>query len=166
MILDANLISWKLFHKFGLKKSSLVPVKGEMNAIYGEGIDIIRAVFPGLEGIETGQIVRTGIFACIHRKFLSQSSNHENDTSWLSVKSGSCCPSYCLSIPRYCTVRLPKRTLPPKSPDALPFAPTGENVNKMKVWILDYFSSSTFHVFPQAALSSDEHWTNKDLYQP
>ena len=41
-----------------------------------------------------------------------------------------------------------KRILPPKRPDALPFAPAEENTDKMKAWILEYFASSTFNVCP------------------
>ena len=41
-----------------------------------------------------------------------------------------------------------KRTLLPKRPDALTLAQTEENVDKMKAWFLDYFSSSTFNVCP------------------
>ena len=45
-----TLLRLKVFNHFGLKKSCLVPVKGDLNAINGEGIDILGAVFLRIEG--------------------------------------------------------------------------------------------------------------------
>ena len=38
-----------------------------------------------------------------------------------------------------------ERTLPPEAPAALPFAPTDDNIAKMKDWLLDRFATSTFN---------------------
>ena len=46
----------------------------------------------------------------------------------------------------------PKKTLPPKVPDAIPFAPVIENVPKLKEWILERYKSSSFNVCPHQAL--------------
>ena len=58
-------VGLKVFHKLELKKSCLVPVKGRMSPINGEGIEILGAVFLHLEGIDesTGQIVQTAVMA-------------------------------------------------------------------------------------------------------
>ena len=52
-------------YKLGLKKSCLVPVKGKLSAIDGEGINILGAVFLRLEciGTSTGQSVQTAFMA-------------------------------------------------------------------------------------------------------
>ena len=54
-----------MFNQFGLKKSCLVPVKGKMNAINGEGIDILGAVFLRLEGVDvnSGSTVKTAVMS-------------------------------------------------------------------------------------------------------
>ena len=53
----------KYMYKLGLKKSCLIPVKGKMSAINGEGINILGAVFLRLEGTDesTGQAVQTAV---------------------------------------------------------------------------------------------------------
>ena len=46
----------------------------------------------------------------------------------------------------------PKRTPPPDRPKDIPFAPTQENIPKLKSWILDTFGSSAFNQCPHQEL--------------
>ena len=77
------LLGLKMFNQFGLKKSCLVPVKGQMSAINGEGIDILGAVFLRLEGKDAnnGSIVKTAVMAHVSRAtdrfFISQQAMRE-----------------------------------------------------------------------------------------
>ena len=59
------LLGLKTFNSFGLKKPSLVPVKGRMTAINGEQVSILGAVFLRLEGTDAnnGQKVQTAVMA-------------------------------------------------------------------------------------------------------
>ena len=50
------------------------------------------------------------------------------------------------------TCNCPKRKLPPTHPKELPFEPTEENNSKMKQWLLDRFSASTFNKYPHQPL--------------
>ena len=48
--------------------------------------------------------------------------------------------------------KCPQRTAVPPKPKNLPFAPTEENIPKMKQWLLDRYASSTFNTCPHRAL--------------
>ena len=48
--------------------------------------------------------------------------------------------------------KCPQRTAVPPKPKSLPFAPTEENIPKMKKWLLDRYASSTFNTCPHRAL--------------
>ena len=154
------LLGLKVFHKLGLKKSCLVPVKGRMSAINGEGIEILGAVFLRLEGIDesTGQIVQTAVMAHVSastdRFYISRQAMRElgiippnfpqvQATSLNAVSSDNRerAPCGCL-----------KHTLPPKRPESLQYEPIEENIPTMKAWLLNYFASSTFNTCPHQHL--------------
>ena len=46
----------------------------------------------------------------------------------------------------------PKRTLPPPPPPKIPLPPTEENIPKLKEWIVNYYSSSSFNCCSNQAL--------------
>ena len=48
--------------------------------------------------------------------------------------------------------KCPQRTPVPPKPKTLPFAPTPENIPKMKKWLLNRYASSTFNTCPHRAL--------------
>ena len=50
----------------------------------------------------------------------------------------------------------PKRELPPKRPDKLPFEPTPANAERMKKWLLNFYASSTFNKCPHQVLPAME----------
>ena len=150
---QSALIGLKMIHKFGLKKSSLVPVKGRMSAINGEGIEILGAVFLRLEGTDyiTGQVVQTAVMAHVSestdRFYISRQVMRElgiisRDFPQIQVPDGHASAAVeSTTAPCGC----PRHSLPPKRPEFLPFTPSEENVEKMRSWLLDYFGSSTFN---------------------
>ena len=155
------LLGLKTFNKFGLKKSSLVPVKGRMNAINGEGINILGAVFLRLEGTDaiTGQTVQTAVMAHVsestERFYISRQAMRElgiiaHDFPKVQARAESAATSKIDS--EFAPCGCPRHSLPPEKPDSLPFAPTEENVDKMKLWLLNRFASSTFNRCPHQPL--------------
>ena len=69
-----------------------------------------------------------------------------------------------------------QRTSDPPMPKTLPFAPTPENIPRMKEWLLNRFASSTFNTCPYRAppclsvppveLHIDEYATPKVCHTP
>ena len=62
-------------------------------------------------------------------------------SSGCSNPNGDDCPCAC-----------PMRTPVPSRPNALPFPPTPENIDKMKGWLIERYASSTFNTCPHRAL--------------
>ena len=60
----------------------------------------------------------------------------------------------CLEIDETSKCSCPLRESVPPKPDKLPFEPTPENNDKMRDWLLDRFSSSTFNTCPHKPLPS------------
>ena len=127
------LLGLKTFNKFGLKKSNLVPVKGRMNAINGEGINIIGAVFLRLEGTDatTGQPVQTAVMAHVsestERFYISRQAMRElgiiaHDFPKVQARAVNAATSKIES--EFAPCGCPKHFLPPEKPDSLPFSPT------------------------------------------
>ena len=150
-----------MFNKFGLKKSCLVPVKGRMSAINGEGINILGAVFLRLEGKDanTGQSVQTAVMAHVSEStnnfYISRQAMRElgiidQDFPKVQARDDNAATSKIESELAPCGC--PKHSLPPTRPNSLPFAPLEENVDKMKAWLLDRFSSSIFNICPHQQL--------------
>ena len=153
------LLGLKMFNQFGLKKSCLVPVKGQMSAINGEGIDILGAVFLRLEGKDAnnGSIVKTAVMAHVSRAtdrfFISQQAMRElgiisRDFPKVQAPLMNAAVAAAEVAPCGC----PAHSKPPDRPTSLPFEPLEENVDKMKAWLLDRFASSTFNVCPHQPL--------------
>ena len=150
---QSALLSLKLFLQFGLKKSSLVPVKGQMNAINGEGIEILGAVFLRLKGKDanSGAMVSTAVMAYVSnstdRFYLSRQVMRElgiipHDFPKIHAPISHAAVNDSQDI---ASCGCPKHSLPPLRPTALPFQPVEENISKMRTWLLEYFASSTFN---------------------
>ena len=150
------LLGLKLFNRFGLKRSCLIPVKGKMSAINGEGIGILGAVFLRLEGIDasTGQVVQTAVMAHVsestERFYISRQAMRElgiisPDFPRIHAPVINAATSSELEMaPCGC----PKHSMPPKKPESLPCAPVEENVGRMKAWLMEFFAGSTFNICP------------------
>ena len=158
---QSSLLGLQTMHKLGLKKSCLVPVKGKMSAINGEGINILGAVFLRLEGTDasTGQAVQTAVMAHVtestDRFYISRQAMRElgiipHDFPKVQARSINAATSNTELGVAPCGC--PRHQLPPERPDFLPFDPTEQNVDAMKLWLLDRFSSSTFNRCPHQPL--------------
>ena len=158
---QSSLLGLKTFYKFGLKKSSLVPVKGKMSAINGEGIDVQGAIFLRLTGTDanTGQTVQTAVMAHVtnstERFYISRQAMRElgiisQDFPKVQARTVNAATSTIESD--FAPCGCPRHCLPPERPDFLPFAPMEQNVDKMKLWLLNRFSSSTFNRCPHQPL--------------
>ena len=155
------LLGLKMFNQFGLKKSCLVPVKGQMSAINGEGIDILGAVFLRLEGKDAnnGAIVKTAVMAHVSRAtdrfFISQQAMRELGIishDFPKVQAPLMNAAAAVAEQKVAPCGCPSHSKPPDRPTTLPFEPLEENVDKMKAWLLDRFASSTFNVCPHQPL--------------
>ena len=158
---QSSLIGLKVMYKLGLKKSCLVPVKGKMSAINGEGINILGAVFLRLEGTDTstGQSVQTAVMAhateSTDRFYISRQAMRElgiipHDFPKIHAPPINAASSNTELAIAPCGC--PKHQLPPKRPGSLPYEPVEKNVDAMKLWLLDFFSSSTFNRCPHQRL--------------
>ena len=50
--------------------------------------------------------------------------------------------------------KCPRRVAPPTHPNSIPFAPTTENIQKLKRWLLETFASSAFNTCPHQPLQA------------
>ena len=151
--------------KLNMKTSDLLPVKVRMNAANKRPINILGGILLKLivktaEGniYETRQLTYitddTETFflskeACqdlhiIPRNFPSVNNiedyNDRKETSSASSQDSSDTSSSEASC------NCPIREQPPPLPDTLPFAPTRENVPKLREYLLDHYKASTFNV--------------------
>ena len=155
---QSSLLGLKVFSRFGLKKSSLVPVKGKMSAINGEGINILGAVFIRLTGTAAdGQTVQTAVITHVtestERFYISHQAMRElGIISQDFPKVQARTVNAATFESEFAPCSWSRNCLPLERPDFLPLATMEQNVDKMKSWLLDRFSSSTFIRCPQALL--------------
>ena len=115
------------------------------------------AVFLRLEGTDatTGQTVQTAVMAHVsestERFYISRQAMRElgiiaHDFTKVQARAVNAATSEIES--EFAPCGCPRHSLPPEKPDSLPFVPNEENVNKMKLWLLNRFSSSTLNRCP------------------
>ena len=151
---QSSLLGLKTLHMLGLTKSCLVPVKGNMSAINGEGISILGAVFLRLEGLDnsSGQTVQTAVMAYVtestDRFFISQQAMRELGIipqDFPKVRVTTLNNAAANNEPDIAACGCLKHSPPPERPESLPFVANLENVDVMKAWLLDRFAGSTFN---------------------
>ena len=147
-----------LMKRIGFDERKLIPVSMSMRAANDASINILGATILRLTGhdckgqpLETRQIVyvtnSTDKFflsreACISLGIITKhfpkigeakdSSNcHIKQSDKPSIKNETC--------------NCPRRILPPQKPNALPFPATESNREKLREWLVKYYSSSTFN---------------------
>jgi len=81
------------------------------------------------------------------KPYLNANKVNENCFSVRSISSGCAHPNNDTV-----TCECPQRTAVPSRPQALPFPATPANNEKMRQWLLDSYSSSTFNTCPHRAL--------------
>ena len=115
------------FYRCGFRKSDLLPVKGVMIAANREEIQIEGAILVRLSLVQLGVIPKNfpQVWAAM-------------ETSAIDHRIGQCGRAV--------------RSLPPGRPDALPFPSIPANNTKMRAWLVDRYSASTFNKCPHQQL--------------
>ena len=144
------------FLRCGFKQTDLIPVKHTLYAANKEKIEISGAILIRLSGTDDhGELRTAAIMAYVsprtQRFYLSEEALVQlrvipRDFPRIGSASENCViaeteQSETPLAPCGC----PKRTLPPSRPEQLPFDCTEENVPKMRNWLLERYSSSTFN---------------------
>lgn len=172
------LWSRKEFLASGFSMHDLIPVRHMMKAANRAPITIDGAVLLRLRGKSTaGEYVEAAVMVYISPEarsfFLSKEAMvqlgvipanfPQIGSAILNTVNGSVTEAASLGTARE-SEPLPdradcgclRRTQPPGEPDKLPFACTAENQEKMKLWLLNYYASSTFNQCPHQILPKME----------
>lgn len=154
------------FLRCGFKESDLIPVKHSLYAANKEKIDVLGAILIRLSGTDVdGELRSAAIMVYVsprtHRFYLSKEaliqldviprdfprigSATENCGISESAVFGDQINGQSETDANLAPCGCPKRTLPPPRPQNLPFACTEGNIPKMREWLLQQYSSSTFN---------------------
>ena len=146
------------FYKRGFKKSHLIPVKRVMVAANQEKIQIDGAVLIRLtgkdaQGDEHVAPVMVYISPSTKRFYLSRDALIQlcvipKDFPQVGAALESSAVEQLIKSPYGCYLR----ALPPKRPEELPFPCIPQNNERMKQWLIDRFSASTFNKCPHQQL--------------
>ena len=145
------------FLRSGFDKSDLIPVKRVMMAANREQIKIDGAIFIRLSGRDReGNLHTAPVLVYVSpdttRFYLSRDAlvqlrvihkNFPQVGAALQTAGLDSSKSDCGCLPR---------SLPPKKPDKLPFPCTPDNNEKMKKWLIERYSASTFNKCPHQQL--------------
>lgn len=150
------LASISMIQHLGLHKNDLVPVSMKMHAANNKGISILGAAILRITGtdqrgkaLETRQVVYVTdesdkIFlsreACISLGMITDKFPTVGEVL-SSISCQDLVPTTTGQRPCSC----PRRQSPPPLPEKLPFPPTVANVPKLKEWLVNHYSSSTFN---------------------
>ena len=164
-----------IIRKLGLDITNLIPVSMQMHAANKNKINIMGAAILSISGscpdgltISTRQITyitdETDKFfflsrdTCIQLGMISSTFPTIGDvqrttnaavsdqTNLAAVFPDQPTPPFDRSLYAQCNPpNCPKREVPPPRPTELPFPPTPENVYKIWLWLLRYYSLSTFY---------------------
>lgn len=153
------LIGMKQANKLGFTTHDLLPVSMQMHAANRKGINILGAVILRFEGnTPTGNKVET------------RQLTYVSDDTEKCFLSKEACISLGLITNKFPTIGenfliehvkdpanqndcdCPRRELPPAPPKKLPFLPIEANKLKLKNYLLQYYSSSTFNTCPHQTL--------------
>ena len=168
---QTELLSLKIFHRMGLKKSDLIPVKKKMKAANNEEIKLLGATFlrigsPDMNGTWQETKAMCYVTDSTDRFYLSKASmmnlgmlppefpavgaaatlKPERNKVCLSENTSTLGVTSCQTASSgTAECECVKRTDPPPRPKQLPFSPSLDNAEQMKQWLLEYFKSSTFN---------------------
>ena len=172
---QSNLWGLKDFLEAGFEKSDLCKVSLRISAANKQPLPIIGGFMAKLEGdAPDGEVIScqamifvsksvSGLFISfdtlirlrvVNSRFPIIGGCPAND----KVSAGTHNPvgyirsinSGCLALDEPC--KCPQRSAVPIRPRSLPFKPVPANNGKMKEWLLDYFSASTFNTCPHRPL--------------
>ena len=162
----------ELVSGLGLTLSDLIPVNMELSAANNSKLQILGGMFIKVWGrgkhgekISTRQLcyiqdgdnkVYLSRGACESLGLISKLFPLVGDCPPVkSSSTGEILSSQCdqsTSDGKKCSC--PKREKPPQKPTELPYPPTEENVEKLKTWILNRYSSSTFNTCTSQKLNN------------
>ena len=172
---QSNLWGWEDFRKAGFRREDLQKVNVKIRAANKNRVNILGAFVANFSGMSpSNEIVRgTGIVYVsdsVEGFFLSYDTmvdllilNKDFPTIGICKQSESNC-SLCVETETECPqsvdggshCRCPRRTGVPSRPVCLPFKPEEGNCEKMRDWLLNRYSSSTFNVCPHKPLQQME----------
>ena len=162
------LWSLRQFYKCGFKKNHLVPVKLKMEAANRESITISGAIF--LTITASGKVVHAMVYVspdvrglylskhcleelgCISRSFPCAGEIDRLETAAINNSNGNgghgnehvrVAPSPRNGARAECGCLL--RGSPPERPSVLPMPCTPDNIDRMKVWLIERYAASTFN---------------------
>lgn len=152
---QSSLMGMPIFQRCGFSPSNLIPVTKRMYAANEEHIHILGAVFIRLSGMshygaqkEAAEMVyvtdSTNLFY-ISRHAMEQLGIISTDFPQIGAASISHSISEPLESVKGRSCSCSPRQSPPSRPVKLPFSPCEANNGKMRQWLLDRFSSSTFN---------------------
>ena len=157
---QSSLMGIKTFKKCGFRESDLVPVKRKMRAANNEGIQIKGAIFTRLSGtnnlgqrVETAEMIyvteSTDLFYLSRRAMENLQIITKDFPSINTVTDAPASPPAKSDTTQSANYKEPcpckPRQQPPPRPSKLPFTPNEENVPKMREWLINRYSSSTFN---------------------
>ena len=159
------------FLQCGFSMKDLIPVQHEMKAANTESIAIDGAIFVRLSGrSRNGRKAEAAVMVYISPEaksfFLSKDAMIQlcivsHDFPQIGAADNHVPSCHAIgtndvhSVPpnhKLAECGCPVREAPPGKPDILPFSCKPENRNKMKEWLLDRYSSSTFNKCPHQPL--------------
>lgn len=138
------------FLQCGFNQSDLLPVKRSMVAANREKIDIVGAMFVELCGNDDkGQMHTANVMVYVSpstsKFYLSRDALIKLAIIGNDFPRIGAAMEACTVIEKENTCGCVPRTLPPGRPDRLPFPCVPENNHRMKEWLLEQYSSSTFN---------------------
>ena len=154
------LAGLSLLSKLGLEQRHLFPVSMRMTAANNNGIDILGALVLRITGtspsghtVHTRQIVyftrsSDRLFlsrqACVALGLIPDSFPTIGEACLSSSTSMDSLPAASTSDGQTC--ECPTRQPPPERPTSLLFPATEENLQKLEMWLLNHYKSSSFNV--------------------
>ena len=167
---QSTLIGMKCVYKLGLKKSDLIPVTLKVKAINKEEVGLLGAVLLRFSGkntrgkrFETAQIcyvsgatdkLYLSREACVDLGLISaafpqigeamkppavpEAFNDESEDTAAEITTDEC--------------NCPRRSMPPPTPDKLPFPATDDNRERLEKWLVEYYASSSFNTCTHQSL--------------
>ena len=153
----------ELVEGLGMTLSDLVPVSIELSAANNSKLKILGGIFIKVWGrgrsgerIYTRQLcyiqqgankVYLSKNACENLGLITKNFPLVGDCLHAdAIKTGACATKHCSKSQDNQKCSCPKREKPPAQPKTLPYKPNPENLKKIKAWIVDRYSASTFNV--------------------
>ena len=148
------LMGVKIAYGLGFKKKDFIPVKLRMNAINTNKVEILGAILLRLSGRDKHGTVVESAQICYVTSEMDKFYISRETCINLGIISedfpavGEMLPgaqSSCSAASDDDICNCPERRLPPTMPTSLPFPATEDNVPRLKRWLLNYYSWSTFN---------------------